>query len=111
VRFEIAGGRVTSVHAPLAPALESDLRALLAFAENSNRVGLVVLGVNAGVEGPTGDASVDQCLPGLHLGIGDPGGKSTAVAWKARTAFAACQTSSRVLVDDRVVFDGGWMVE
>ncbi|HSO39229.1 MAG TPA: hypothetical protein VLT33_42175 [Labilithrix sp.] len=111
VRFEIAAGRVTSVEAPGSPALEADLRALLAFAENSNRIGLVVLGVNAGVEGPTGDAGVDQCQPGLHLGLGDPGGKSTAVAWKARTAFAACQTASHVRVDARVLFDGGRLVE
>ncbi len=110
VRFEIRGGRVTAVHAPHCPALESDVRALLAFAENSNRVGLVVLGVNPGIERPSGDAGVDQCLPGLHLGLGDPGGKSTAVAWKARTAFAACQKGSRVLVDGQVLYEGGRIV-
>jgi leucyl aminopeptidase (aminopeptidase T) len=111
VRFEIKAGRVTAFYAPHSQALEADVRALLGFAENSNRIGLVVLGVNAGIDGPTGDSSVDQHLPGLHLGLGDPGGKSTAVAWKARTAFAACQVASRVIVDGRVVFDGGKLVE
>ena len=112
VRFEIANGRVTAAHAPGCTALESDVRALLAFAENSNRIGLVVLGVNPGVAGPTGDAGVDQCLPGLHLGVGDPGGRSTAtaVAWKARTAFAACQKGSRVLVDGVLVYEDGRIV-
>lgn len=110
VRFEIKGGRVEAVHAPQSGSLEADIRALLRFAENSNRIGLVVLGVNAGIEGPSGDASVDQHLPGLHLGLGDPGGKSTAVAWKARTAFAACQASSRVVVDGAAAFDGGRIV-
>ena len=110
VRFEIMSGRVMAAHAPDCTALEADVRALLAFAENSNRIGLVVLGVNPGVEGPTGDAAVDQCLPGLHLGLGDPGGRSTAVAWKARTAFAACQKGSRVLVDGVLVYEDGRIV-
>lgn len=106
VRFEIEAGRVASVHAPHSSALEADVRALLAFAENSNRVGLVALGVNGGIDGPTGDASVDQYLPGLHLVLGDPGGRSTTVAWRARTAFAVCQAASRVVADGQVLFDG-----
>lgn len=107
VRFEIAQGRVASVHAPHDPRLEADIRATLAFADNSNRIGLVAIGVNVGIDAATGDASVDQNLQGFHLGVGDPGGKSTNVGWKARTSFFACQAASRVVVDGDVVIDGG----
>lgn len=107
VRFEIEAGRVVSVSCPGAPALESEIRATLALSENSNRVGLVAIGVNPGVTCATGDASVDQTMPGLHLGLGDPGGKSTVASFSARTAFPACESASRVVVDGRVVVDSG----
>lgn len=107
VTFEIEKGRVVNVRCPRRAGLEAEIKALLGFAENSNRIGLVVLGVNVGVTAPTGDVCVDQYLPGLHLGLGDPGGKSTVAAWKARTAFAACQSSSRVSVDG-VALDLRW---
>lgn len=111
VRFEIEGGRVVKVHAPSSPSLEADVRAILGFADNSNRIGLVVLGVNAGIDAAVGDACVDQFLPGMHIGLGDPGGKSTAVAWKARTSFAACQRACRVTADGVTVIDDGRLVE
>ncbi|MBX3187810.1 MAG: hypothetical protein KF819_12375 [Labilithrix sp.] len=112
VRFEIRAGKVVSVHAPSSPALEADVRATLGFADGSDRVGLVVIGVNGGIEEPSGDAAVDQNLPGLHLGIGDAGGRmTTAVSCKARTAFAACQATSRVTIDGQIVVEGGKLVD
>jgi aminopeptidase len=102
VRFTIAEGRVTSVEAPQGADLERDVRAMLAVAPNSDRVGMVVVGVNMGVEAPTGDASVDQNLPGLHLVFGDPSGKDTGATWTARTQFVGCQSAGRVSIDGTV---------
>ena len=110
IRFQIEGGRVTSLSAPQAPDVERDIRAMLAFAPNSERIGLVALGVNVGIGEPTGDASVDQNLPGLHLVIGDPGGRETGAPWTARTSFAACQAGSRVLVEGAIAIDNGKIV-
>jgi hypothetical protein len=80
---------------------------MLGVAPNSDRVGLVILGVNAGVGEPTGCVTADQHRPGLHLVFGDPLPKLTAAAWSARTSFAACQARSTVRVDGTVVIDGG----
>lgn len=100
-------GRVVKVEAPLSPELESDIRQMLAFAPNSDRVGLVAIGVNDGIDVATGEAVVDQNLPGLHLFIGDPSGRATGVRWSARTSFAACQAGSTVTVDGMTTIDRG----
>lgn len=110
VSFEIEDGVVARVHAPSCKELVRDIEAMLSVAPNSNRVGLVVLGVNGGAAGPLGIAAVDQHRPGLHLVLGDPQSKLTHAGWSARTTFAACQSSSSVLVDGAVVTEGGQLV-
>src|SRR3984957_8631436 len=103
----LEGGRVVKVEAPHSPELENDIRQMLAFAPNSDRVGLVAIGVNEGVDVATGEAVVDQNLPGLHLFLGDPSGRATGVRWSARTSFAACQAGSSVTIDGVVTIDQG----
>ena len=110
VRLLIERGRVVAVEAPNAPELRRDLEAMLGFAANSDRVGLVAIGVNYGIEHATGDAAVDQNLPGLHLGIGDPAGRVSGATWHAQTCFAACSASSRVIVDGVEVIRGASLV-
>ena len=107
VRFTLDGGRVVNVESPGAPALEAEIRQMLAFGANSDRVGLVAIGVNEGVDAATGEAAVDQNLPGLHLFIGDPAGRATGVRWSARTSFAACQAVSSLAVDGMTTIDRG----
>ena len=107
VVFTFENGRVVKVEAPLSPELENDVRQMLAFAPNSDRVGLVAIGVNDGIDVATGEAVVDQNLPGLHLFIGDPSGRATGVRWSARTSFAACQSSSTVEIDGSIAIDRG----
>ncbi|MBX3131107.1 MAG: aminopeptidase [Polyangiaceae bacterium] len=99
VQLRIESSRVVAVHAPGAAALEREIGAMLHFAENSDRVGLVALGVNYGIEQATGEALVDQNLPGLHLAVGDPAARVTGATWSARTSFAACGAHATVLVD------------
>lgn len=110
VVFTIEGGRVTAVSCPANPSLVRDVEAMLKVAVNSDRVGLVVLGVNTGIVEAVGDAGVDQHRPGLHLVFGDPMSKLTAATWNARTSFAACQARSSVLVDGAVVVSDGAIV-
>ncbi len=110
VVLTLEGGRVVKVEAPLSPELESDIRQMLAFAPNSDRVGLAAIGVNSGIEVATGEAVVDQNLPGLHLFLGDPSGRATGVRWSARTSFAACQAGSTVVIDGMKTIDRGHLV-
>jgi leucyl aminopeptidase (aminopeptidase T) len=107
VRFTLDGGRVTRVDAGDNTELKGQVEALLRVSPNSNRVGLVCIGVNEGVCAPTGDSAADCLIVGLHLFIGDPAGRSTGAAWTARTSLAACQATSRVRVDGRAVIEGG----
>ncbi len=105
VVFEIEDGRAVRVTGKNAQ-LVRDVEAMLKVAPGSDRVGLVILGVNGGSEA-TGDVSVDQHRPGLHLVFGDPQGKLTTADWTARTSFAACQARSTVRIDGAIVIDGG----
>lgn len=107
VIFEIVEGLVMNVVAPNAPQLVHDIEEMLHVAPNSDRVGLVILGVNDGVGPPTGEVMVDRHRPGLHLVFGDPMGRTTGAAWSARTSFAACQARSTVTVDGTVVVEDG----
>lgn len=110
VTFEIAHGRVVRVSCPGNDQLAQDVEQMLHVAPNSDRVGLLVLGLNDGIAAPTGDASVDQHRPGLHLVFGDPAPRLTGASWNARTTFAACQSQCTVKVDGETVIDDGKLV-
>ncbi len=110
VRLTITHGRVMRVEADHNPQLVKDIEAMLGVAQSSDRVGLVILGVNEGIGAPTGDVSLDQHRPGLHLVLGDPMGKVTGATWSARTSFAACQANGSVVVDGVTVVDRGKLV-
>jgi leucyl aminopeptidase (aminopeptidase T) len=111
VRFAIEGGRVVGVDAGGNAQLQRDLEAFLHVSPNSNRVGLVCVGVNEGVGKPTGDSAVDHLLVGLHLFFGDPAGASTGAMWSAPTSLAACQTRSLVIAAGSIVIDDGKVVD
>jgi len=107
VVFEIASGLVMNVTAPGCPDLVRDIETMLHVAPGSDRVGLVIVGVNAAIGEPTGDALVDQHRPGLHLVFGDPSPKLTGATWSARTAFTACQARATVRVDGATLVEDG----
>jgi leucyl aminopeptidase (aminopeptidase T) len=109
VRFLVDHGRVVDVQAR-STQLRNDIEAMLRFSPNSDRIGLVAIGVNPGLESPLGDALVDQNLPGLHIGIGDPAARATGATWSAPTCFAACEAASRVVVGGEVIVESGRVV-
>jgi leucyl aminopeptidase (aminopeptidase T) len=109
VRILVDAGRVVGIEAR-STQLKRDVEAMLTVSPNSDRIGLVSIGVNPGLDGPLGDALVDQNLPGLHIGIGDPAARTTGATWSAPTCFAACEAASRVLVDGEVVVEAGRVV-
>lgn len=109
VRFLVDGGRVVDVQTRSAE-LRRDIEAMLGVSANSDRVGLVAIGVNTGIGAPMGDVLLDQNAPGLHIGIGDPAARATGAGWSAPTCFAACQVASRVLVDGEVIVEAGRVV-
>lgn len=110
VQFELVDGRVMNVVAPGSPHLTRDIENMLHVAPNSDRVGLVVIGVNTGIGDATGDVGVDQNRPGLHLVFGDPMGRLTGATWSARTCFAACQAAGTVRIDGEVAISEGSLV-
>jgi leucyl aminopeptidase (aminopeptidase T) len=103
VRFTIEGGLVTNVEAPHAPSLKEDIVSMLSVAANSNRVGVVAIGLNSGIDTPIGEAQVDITMPSLHLVIGDPAGKAPNPTFSARTSFAACSAGTSVKVDGKPI--------
>jgi leucyl aminopeptidase (aminopeptidase T) len=105
----VDAGRVVGVECR-SVQLKRDVEAMLGVSPNSDRIGLVCLGVNPGIDSPVGDALVDQNMPGLHLGIGDPAAKTTGATWGAPTCFAACEAASRVVVDGEVVIEASRVV-
>lgn len=107
VVFDIVEGVVMNVTAPSCPHLVRDIENMLHVAPNSDHVGLVVIGVNEAIGGSTGDVSVDQHRPGMHLVFGDPQAKLTGASWSARTTFAACQSKGSVRIDGALVADEG----
>lgn len=110
VLFDVEDGRVTRVASADNPHLVQDVEKTLHLAPNSERVGLVIVGVNAGIREPTGDVTADQHRPGVHLVFGDPLPRITAATWTARTSFAACQARSTVRIDGALVIDDGRVV-
>lgn len=109
VRLSIRRRRIVAVESE-SRELQKDIEETLAFGENSDRVGLVAIGVNLGMTTPTGESDTDLNLPGLHLIIGDPASKITGAKWSARTSFAACQADSTVRVDNDVLIHEGVVV-
>jgi leucyl aminopeptidase (aminopeptidase T) len=109
VRLLIDSGRIVDVEAR-SSQLKRDLEAMLRVSPNSDRIGLVSIGVNPGIDAAMGDAIIDQNVPGLHIGVGDPAAKATGATWSAPTCFAACQSASRVLVDGDLVVESGRVV-
>lgn len=110
ILFDIEDGAVKRVRCAGSPELVRDVEAMLAVAPHSERVGLVVLGLNSGAPHPIGSVSVDQHRPGLHLIVGDPQVKGSGATWSARTSFAACQATSTVAVDGTVVTENARLV-
>jgi leucyl aminopeptidase (aminopeptidase T) len=109
VRMEIRRSKVVSVEAH-SRKLQKDIESILSFGNNSDRVGLASIGVNLGMNQPTGEAHTDQNLPGLHLVIGDPASKVTGTDWSARTSFAACQADSSVMIGGELAIHEGVVV-
>ncbi len=97
VTMHIEGSRVRQVEVHGDRALERDVETMLDLSPNSNRIGLVCIGVNHGIETATGESIVDQNLPGLHVCIGDPAARVTGATWTAPTSFAACQEGSSIV--------------
>ncbi len=106
VTFHIEEGLVVKVEAPGAPELERDIEGMRTLAPNCNRVGLVMLGVNAELA-PTGSAAVDENLPGLHILVGDAAGRVTKSAFSARASFSACGARGTVNADGVVAVADG----
>jgi aminopeptidase len=111
VIFTIKNSRVEQVIATQSATLTKELQRYLASSPNSNRIGLVCIGVNTGILNPTNDALVDQNLPGLHLSIGDPAAKVTGADWTAPTSLAVCQAASSVWLNGIPIIHRGHIMK
>lgn len=110
VALTLAGGRVRSVSVPGDRALERSLRVLFEANPGRARVGLVAVGCNYGIIEPTGEALVDQNVPGLHLGLGDVAADVTGVTWRTSGSLACCASATTVVVEGETVVRAGVLV-
>ncbi|UJR86079.1 aminopeptidase [Sandaracinus amylolyticus] len=111
VTLYIADGRVVRVSAEDDPVLEEMLRARIESGANRDRVGLVAIGCNYGIIEATGEAIVDQNLPGLHLALGDAAADVTGIGWSAAGSIPCCAAGTSVVVDGEAVVRSGVLVD
>ncbi|AKF10520.1 aminopeptidase [Sandaracinus amylolyticus] len=111
VTLYIADGRVVRLAAEDDPVLEQMLRARIESAPNRDRVGLVAIGCNYGIVESTGEAIVDQNMPGLHLALGDAASDVTGVAWSAAGSLPCCAAGTSVVVDGEAIVRSGVLVD
>lgn len=111
VNLMIVQSYVVQVEVPGLPELERELRCRLSSGPNAERIGLIAIGVNYGIGEATGEALVDQNLPGLHLAVGDPAADVMGGGWRAPTSLPFCQARSTVLLDGEAIVRRGALVE
>lgn len=109
VRLEIEGGVVRSVRARDA-LLERRVELALRREHQLDAVGLVVIGTNLSLDGPTGEMVFDQTLPGLHLSFGATLPELTGAVAGARNHFVVAGAAADVDLDGAPLLRSGRFV-
>ena len=106
VRVEIRGGTMRSVQC-LDRALARDVEQYLRSEPNGERVGMVILGTNIGMNEATGELVCDQNLPGLHIGFGATYPEQTGATWNATTQLTMTAVNADVDLDGASLLRNG----
>ena len=103
-----AGYRVRSVGDGLsALTLARELFLFVRSNENGDRVGEFGVGTNPWVDFISGQHTLDENVPGVHLALGDPFGGETGATWSSKTRVSVIGTGMSLQADERPVIDGG----
>ncbi|MBI4914680.1 MAG: aminopeptidase [Acidobacteria bacterium] len=106
VTLEFSAGRLGDVRSPNA-TLARELFLFARSNENGDRVGEFGVGTNPWVDFISGQHTLDENVPGVHLALGDPFGGETGAAWSSKTRVSVIGTGMSLYADDRPVIDGG----
>jgi leucyl aminopeptidase (aminopeptidase T) len=98
--------RVRCIDPRMAGEFERRLRA----AEHLTQVGQILLGTNAGLSAPIGDAIFDCNVPGLHLTFGYTAPADTGARWCSRLGVTANAARMDVDIDGTAVVRQGRLV-
>lgn len=106
IRLNIEAGRVRSVECP-DMALKSYVERFIADGNNRDRIGLLSLGTNIGIQSPLGEIVHDENMPGLHVALGDAFGARTGATWSAHGQLAFAHTSGDLDLDGEPIVRSG----
>jgi hypothetical protein len=109
VRFEIEGSILRGVRCR-DTLLERRVELGLRREHQLDSVGLVVIGTNLSLDGPTGELVFDQTLPGLHLCFGSTLWEQTGAPAGARNQFFATAGGADVDLDGSPLLRSGRFV-
>ena len=106
VTLEFADGRLRDVRSSNA-TLARELFLFARSNENGDRVGEFGVGTNPWVDFISGQHTLDENVPGVHLALGDPFGGETGATWSSKTRVSVIGTGMSLQADERPVIDGG----
>jgi leucyl aminopeptidase (aminopeptidase T) len=74
---------------------------------NADRLGELSLGTNLGLRRFTGNAVIDENVPGCHIAIGDPLPELTGASWSSKTHVPLVGRDASIYLDDVPIMEDG----
>lgn len=74
---------------------------------NSDRVGEMSLGANLGLKRFTGNALIDENVPGCHIALGDPLPELTGASWQSKTHVPLVGRDATIYLDNVPIMEDG----
>ncbi len=106
LRVDIESGRIRDVHSDN-QRLAREFLLYVRSNPNSDRVGELSLGANLGLRRFTGNALMDENVPGAHIAIGDPLPELTGASWSAKTHVPLICRDASIFLDDVPIMEDG----
>ena len=106
LRVDIEAGRVRDAHSDY-QRLAREFMLYVRSNPNSDRVGELSLGANLGLKRFTGNALMDENVPGAHIAIGDPLPELTGASWSAKTHVPLICRDASIYLDDVPIMEDG----
>ncbi len=106
LRVDIESGRIRDAHSDN-QRLAREFLLYVRSNPNSDRVGELSLGANLGLRRFTGNALMDENVPGAHIAIGDPLPELTGASWSAKTHVPLICRDASIFLDDVPIMEDG----
>jgi hypothetical protein len=104
--LEIENGRCRDAHSPN-QRLAREFLLYIRSNTNSDRIGELSLGTNLGLGRFTGNALIDENVPGLHIALGDPLPELTGASWSSKTHVPLIGRSASIYLDHVPLMEDG----